>query len=193
MSVKLKYNISCWPDLKINYWGIPKCFNTSIKYALAEKSNKKLEKIDDTCKWIHQESLLHYIDRETALENNYINITLTRNPFDRFLSLCKDVQRRKSLGNKIGSKYSVDSVLNYIERTTEKKRDVHFRSQCYYICHGNKIIPDILAIEEFEDLIKTKVKKLNSIEKTIILTDEQKKRVYNLFKNDFELLRYSYE
>lgn len=193
MSVKLKYNISHWQELNINYWGITKCYNTSIKYALAEKTNKNLKQVDNTCEWVHDQKLIRYIDRNTALKNGCINIALTRNPFDRFISLYKDVHRRKTLSKKVGSKISIDSVLNYIERTNEEKRDVHFRSQCYYICENDKIIPDVITINEFEKMINTKVKKLNSIDQSVVLTDEQRKRVYNLFQKDFELLGYSYE
>ena len=42
MSVK-KYNISKWDNLNVNYWGITKSGNTSIKFALLENQKSEMK------------------------------------------------------------------------------------------------------------------------------------------------------
>jgi hypothetical protein len=45
-----KYNITAWPELGVNFWGITKCANTSMKlhlYKLLSRSTLTLEKDTD--------------------------------------------------------------------------------------------------------------------------------------------------
>ena len=67
--LKLKYNISKWADLKINFWGIPKCGNTSVKYALLKKSGVDGKK-DDVMKWVHNHNAAVYIDIDTYIHTD---------------------------------------------------------------------------------------------------------------------------
>ena len=188
MSVKLKHNISSWDRLKLNYWGIPKCGNTSVKYALAAASELKLQALDDICVWVHKESLTQYITPQQAIENGFRNFTVIRNPLDRFMSMHKDICRREPLSKIVGNDKSINNFLNYLEKTNDDKRNVHFRSQCYFIAQGDKVIPDILSYADIEQMLNTKIEHLNSIEKQYDITDEQKNRVYNIFQKDYELL-----
>lgn len=193
MSVKLRHNISSWDSLKLNYWGLPKCGNTSIKYALAKASELKLQKVDDTCVWVHKENLTKYITPQQAIQNGFKNFTVVRDPIERFISMYKDIHRREQLGRKIGKNKSINTFLKYLEKTPDEKRDVHFRSQCYFLVHNEKVIPDILTYDEIEAMLNVKLEKLNTIKSEVKMTDEQKNKVHELFIDDYKKLGFKYE
>ena len=123
MSIKLKYNISCWDDLGLNYWGITKCGNTSIKYALIESSGRLIDQLiksdaHGADSWVHSENHIKYIDLDTALSNGNRNFAVTRNPYDRFISMYKDTQRRH--GHFFKSKRNI-LIKRKNKRTISKK------------------------------------------------------------------------
>jgi hypothetical protein len=198
---KLKYNISCWDALKLNYWGITKCGNTSIKHSLIMASNTViLEQKPDkhgANSWVHSEKNVLYISSEAALSNGNINFTVTRHPYDRFISMYKDTQRRH---NHFFRKHkdlrvsSINDLITFVENIPDDRREVHFRSQCYYITEKDHILPsivfDINDTERIENTLRTKVEKMNSINTQIHLNEEQKQKVFRIYQKDFELLGY---
>jgi hypothetical protein len=200
-TTKLKYNISCWNSLKLNYWGITKCGNTSIKHALITVSNSIVQeqKTDKhgADSWVHNEKNALYIDTKTALLNGNTNFTVVRNPYDRFISMYKDTQRRHShffRRYKNVSVASINDLITFIEGISDNDREVHFRSQCYYITDKDRILPsivfDVNDAESIEKFLNTKVQRMNSINNQIELNEEQKQRVFRIYQKDFELLGY---
>lgn len=201
MSIKIRYNISQWDHLKLNYWGITKCGNTSVKYSLIQSSGLKnvYKKADASGadSWIHNEKNAKYIDRETALKNGYLNFTVVRNPYDRFLSMYKDVLRRGPhfFKKKAHNIKSPSDLLDFISKIPDHKREVHFRSQCYFITNekGDLLVDKIIDVNnasEISDITKFKIETKNSIQKNITLDEKDRKRVYEIYKNDFNKLGY---
>jgi len=188
IDLKGKFNITTWPNLKINFWGIPKCGNTSMKYALLVNSGIDGKK-DEVMKWVHNHGGAKYIDTKTARNNGFQNVTITRNPYDRFVSMYKDVLRRPQMF-KLNSVKSVDSFLKVLSNKSVK--DMHFKTQCEFIAIDNTIIPDIvLDLDTLdENFMNLNIQKYNFINKEVILTAEQKQKVYELYRQDFELLGY---
>lgn len=186
--LKAKYNITVWPNLKINFWGIPKCGNTSMKYALLVNSGINGKK-DDVMKWVHNHGGATYTDIKTAISNGYQNVTITRNPYDRFVSMYKDVLRRPNMF-KLNSVKSVDSFIKVLNNKSVK--DMHFKLQCEFIAPKNNIIPEIvLDLDTLdENFMNLNIQKYNTINREVTLTNEQKQRVHELYRKDFDLLGY---
>jgi len=188
LQLKAKYNITAWPNLRINFWGIPKCGNTSMKYALLVNSGIDGQK-DEVMKWVHNHGGAKYIDIQTARNNGFQNVTITRNPYDRFVSMYKDVLRRPKMF-RLNSVKSVDSFIKVLDNKSVK--DMHFKLQCQFITINDTVIPDIvLDLDTLdENFMNLNIQKYNSINKEVTLTAEQKQHVYELYRQDFELLGY---
>jgi hypothetical protein len=195
-SLKTKYNITAWDSIGLNYWAITKCGNTSVKASLLEKTGRQLNKQDGINSWVHNDKNVKYISREQALKNGYLNFSVTRNPYDRFISMFKDVKRRPKQFFKNGEKIkSMNNLIDYIQSIPDECRDVHFRSQSYFVCDqkGKILVNQIFDINDTEKLFESLnlvVGKMNSIETEINLDDEQKAKISNLYWKDFEYLGY---
>jgi hypothetical protein len=195
-SLKTKYNITVWDSIGLNYWAITKCGNTSVKASLLEKTGRQIKQIDGVDAWVHNEKNVKYISREQALSNGNMNFTVTRNPYDRFVSMFKDVKRRPKQFFKNGEKIkSIDQLLEYIDQIPDHERDIHFRSQSYFIFDesGRLLVDEKFDINEtarIADSIGLNTNKLNVIESEIVLNEKQKQKVANLYWKDFEHLGY---
>ena len=189
MSLK-DINISTWPGLGYNYWGITKCGSTTVKTHLYQLEtgnvfeNKKHTKI-------HGE--VDYITQEQALSNGLLNFATTRNPYDRFLSMYSDmVLSRPKRGIKAGvsPEMSVNDLLDFIQGTDDL--DVHFKKQTDFIPNRGMLIIDIKQLGNWPlPLTPITLKKHTSKIKHIGLNQLQKERVYLLYQDDFEKLGYS--
>lgn len=176
MSVKLTYSICTLGD--INFWAIPKCGNTTIKYLMLERYGLAItEKLDDeTYRWVHSESKMRYITPEEANSNGKVNFTFIRDKVDRFISLHKDFCiRRKEIPEIYG--LSPDELLEYLlNNSNERNLNIHCRSINYFLEQFNGAV---YRIEDYEH------KKLNSIDKATIITPELRERIVNnLWLND---------
>lgn len=198
MSIKIKYNISQWDSLKLNYWGITKAGNTSMKYALLEKCNKKLEAVDKSTVWVHSMKIANYIDRKTAHSNGYKNFSITRNPYDRTLSMYKDFKKRKStIYSGIAKKFDINSFDDFLEFLLSREVDkinIHFKSQSYFISENGKILVDtfidINEVEKINKLFDINIPHINKIPAKMQLTNEQCKKINTIYAKDFKLFNY---
>jgi nitrous oxide reductase len=192
--IKNRYNISKWDSLELNYWAITKCGNTSVKAALLAKCGVKHQNKDEINAWVHDISNVKYITSQEAINNGYVNFSVTRNPYDRFISMYKDVKRRHNHFFREITVETIDDLLQYIKNTPEKDRDIHFKSQSYFICDKNgKILVDIVYdIDKINKIFDMQLNKLNEIvtDKKIILSKKQTTDIEILFANDFEFLKY---
>jgi hypothetical protein len=201
MKLKILYNISKWDNLGLNYWGITKCGNTSIKYALIQTSKapiaySKKDKFGADS-WVHNEDNASYIDIDTALSNGHRNFTVVRNPYDRFISMFKDTQRRhdhffrKNRNVKIKT---IDDLISFIENTPDEIREVHFRSQSSFISRHDVVLPefvfDITNTVKIQEFLNVRMSHMNLIKSDTQLTPSQKKRIYDIYQKDFKLLGY---
>ena len=192
MNIKRQYNITQWDDYKLNYWAIPKCANTAIKTALSNLQYKE-KMVYSKVKWVHNPDNVMYIDRETAKQNNYYNFSVTRHPYERFISLYKDQGLRRPMFKNIKN-ISIDVFLENLEQYNLDK-DPHTRLQTEYIFDDNKLLVDkVMDISEAKKYLQSFNIELNYANKTqeldISLNDAQKQKVYNIYKEDFEKLGY---
>jgi len=192
MNLKKEYNITQWNKYKLNYWAIPKCANTAIKTALANL-NYKEKMIYSKVKWVHNTNNISYIDRNTALQNGYSNFTVTRHPYDRFISLYKDQGLRRPMFKDIKIT-NIDSFITRLQSYNLDK-DPHTKPQTKYIFdNSTKLVDKVIDINEASKFLKSFNLTLNVVNKTeeliIELTNEQKEKIYNLYKDDFKKLGY---
>lgn len=193
MDVKKAYNITTWHDHKLNYWGIPKCANTSVKMTLLGNTVEDPYSLN---KKIHKKGVLEYISRETALSNSYINFTTIRHPYDRFISLYKDWGLRRSnsktkFNPPVSLDYFIDYVIEYFD--TDNRSERHFKSQAYWLSDNNNLlIKNTFNIKETKKFLAKYNLKLVVANKTkdqnVLLTDMQKEKIYKRYENDFLLL-----
>ena len=187
--IKNTYNISVWPELKLNFWGIPKAGNTSIKYLLHQKSGNSMQIDDDLNQWVHQAKNTYYITPEEAMNNGFTNFTVTRNPYDRFLSMFKDVLRR---GGSMGLSRcrTIENFVAHLELTPDERRNVHFRSQCHFLRDHDIMHMDISDTEKLSNFFQCEVPHKNAIKKSIEMNEHLRKRVYAIYAADFEKFGY---
>jgi hypothetical protein len=143
--LKIAYNITAWPKLNVNYVGITKCMNTSMKAALMEASgyDLKIDNPDHDNAFIHRGKDAEYIDKEEANRNGFKTFTIVRDPHSRAESLYLDfmIKRFDKLG--IGRRLSWPEFINHICLTTDAPRtDIHIRSQHSFI----KDLDDVFVI-----------------------------------------------
>lgn len=142
-SIKQMYNIATFDQLQLNYWGIPKCGNTTIKYILMRADSP--DKLSANPKAVHQQCT--YLTPTQAIHNGYQNFTVLRNPIDRLYSMHKSLSR---LGPDMhGSDNfrrdvlqlfrdpTVEALLRLIQKYRDEDRNIHFRSQASYCLTNN--------------------------------------------------------
>lgn len=192
MNLKQQYNISQWDRYKLNYWAIPKCANTAIKTALS-RLNYTEKMIYSKNKWVHSTDNVLYIDRETAIQNQYLNFTVTRNPYDRFLSLYKDQGLRRPIFKDLDNT-NIDAFLERLQ-LYDLRKNPHTRLQTDYIFdNNNQLVDKIIDIRKAKKFLSSFGLNLNYVNKTmeidIKLNISQKEKIYNLYKEDFKKLGY---
>ena len=188
--LKRKYNISVWVDYRLNYWAIPKCANTAVKLALKNKNYK-----ENDSKWAYNPTKILYVDRDTALSNDNKNFTVVRHPYDRFISLYKDRGLRRPLFKR-GLTFDdfLDKILE--EQYDDSNCYRHIRSMTSYICDDNKniLVDDVIQLDQAKNYLNSLNLTFRIVNKTdnleIDLTDKQKEKIYNRYKNDFVILGY---
>ena len=128
------YNITEWPTLGVNFWGVTKAANSAVKNSLLKSSGYKDFNILDTVS-VNKESLSTYITPAQALKNNLINFAVIRHPVSRTLSAYKDlILTRPARGIKAGlpKNCNLDDFFEFIS-DTDDTHDVHFRSISWFI------------------------------------------------------------
>lgn len=199
-ALKKAFNISQWNELGLNYWGIPKCGNTSVKYALLEKVNRVKDDSSETQQWVHGLDLAEYISRETANTNGNTNFATIRDPYERVKSLYKDFGIRRSdiviMKDVDGDKLkNLDYFLeHYIAKSTDAN-NMHLRSLSYFLVKDNKVlidnVYDINTINSFLSKYNISVPVLNTTQDLqIVFTEEQKQIIYTRYQQDFEIFGY---
>lgn len=202
MTVK-KFNISTWSSIKANYWGITKCGNTSVKYALLEKEGKNIHKPEGVSQWVHDEKIIKYISITKALNGTFENFTVIRNPYNRIISMYNDFIKRKklyliALGNTAKSINNIDDFLEYLISVPNNNLNEHFKPQTDFILIKNKIVVDhifdINNIIEINKKYNLNIPHINTTNNKIELNSHQRRIINKLYEKDFKILNYkSYE
>jgi hypothetical protein len=161
-----RFNITTFHTLKINYFGITKGGNSSIKSALlrADKPNR------DTSIHIHDPRASSYITKSTPLNNGYTNFTILRDPYTRIISMYKDYvvnnkgnkyvknsllwpifffkdAKLKTIAKQDGNKPTKDGLNAFVKmicQYPDEWLNIHFRSQYFFISHNDTIIPSLI-------------------------------------------------
>ena len=193
---KINYNIISFPELSLNYWAIPKAYNTSIKFSLFQAIGRDLSTIKE--EQIHSVDLNRYIDKPTAYSNGFINFSCVRHPYDRVLSLYKDfgLSGRGQLGKLKGG----ESLTEFIEKTMNStdSDNIHLRSQTYFLYDilNNPWFPNIFKTSEvwiFLSKFGIKESFLNkSASKEIKLNKYEKTLIFDRYVTDFKNFNFTY-
>ena len=190
---------------KIIFIHIPKTAGSSIEHLLRDEGNYELDFIGVR----NGRSTHHYMGIELKLILKelypaYYKFSFVRNPYDRLISeyfWC----RIKDVGHKFNKTF--DEFLDYVEDVIKNKKffkpieNDHFIPQYSFLFFNNKlIVNNIFKYEDIETVvplirkrlkIKTVLQHLNKSNKNeITLTNEQKDRIYNLYKIDFQTFNY---
>jgi hypothetical protein len=190
---------------KIIFIHIPKTAGSSIEHLLSDGEKYKLDFIGVR----NGRSTHHYMGIELNiilkdLYKEYYKFSFVRNPYDRLISeyfWC----RLNNVGHQFNKTF--DEFLDYVENVFKNKNffkpieNDHFIPQYSFLFFNNKLL--VNNIFKYEDIqtaiplikkrlkIKTEFQHLNKSNKIeITLTDEQKERIYNLYKIDFQTFNY---
>jgi hypothetical protein len=190
---------------KIIFIHIPKTAGSSIEHLLRDEGKYELDFIGVR----NGRSTHHYMGIELKLilkelYPTYYKFSFVRNPYDRLISeyfWC----RLNNVGHKFNKTF--DEFLDYVEDVIKNKNffkpieNDHFIPQYSFLFFNNKLlVNNIFKYEDIETVaplikkrlkINTVLQHLNKSKKNeITLTQEQKDRIYNLYKIDFQTFNY---
>ena len=173
-SNRVKFVIYSFDDAKLNYWGITKCANISISRALEERFGEP-----------------SFPGPMQAKDSDYYNFSVIREPVERFISMYKMNLERPELCY-LKEPLSVDELLEHIQNTPDSERNVHFKSQSYFIAPQGVIIPELYRVDALNTLEQTlgvEIPYLNksSTEKTVDLTENQLNTIRETFRADIDI------
>ena len=190
---------------KCIYIHIPKCAGTSVEQFLREHGKNGLQ-----YHGVREGRSMHHftafdLKRENPhIFNIYYKFSIVRNPYDRLLSEYYWTPV-PNLGYKYG-KTKADFLYNITHIIKNKKYNEniyydHFIPQYRFVYHYKKLLVDqIFKFEDLEWVVGYLKKKLNInmdfplLNKSIKKdgwTENQKRKIYNLYKDDFIIFNYS--
>tara|TARA_B100001287_G_C22511130_1_gene448329 strand:- start:107 stop:802 length:696 start_codon:yes stop_codon:yes gene_type:complete len=194
-------NITSWPNLGLNYWGITKCGNTSIKHHLFKQTSGSVftrPELD-----IHDGVDTEEISPKEANENGHRNFCVVRHPVSRFFSMYKDMclsrpERGKLAG--VEQNWSPLDLINFIMNVEDRKMlDVHFVEQNRFIKEAKNCI--IIKLERlssdwpFSFPYPKKRKNVTEILQKVNfklsnVSTELENYIYQFYSDDYKILGY---
>ena len=198
--------------IKTIFHGIPKNASTSVKNILYEANWGK--PFEGNKQWVHKGnekggSIYPSIDMVRSNKyDSYTHFTVVRHPYDRFISFYNDLfLGATKIRNNIPPFYTdnkillepipINAAIEVINQYTDDEADEHFASQSSFVYKEN--IP-YLKMESLEEEWVSMCDHLNIAHKAlpvynksnnvVLLTDDQKSRIYNRYKEDFERFKY---
>lgn len=204
-----------YEKIKVVFHGIPKNASTSIKSMLYKLEHGN-EFSGENKQFIHKGnhkggSIYPEVETIPSYKNadGWLHISVVRNPYERFCSFYNDlVLRSASFRTGTPSFYidnhidilnlTVNQTLDMIEQYNDSEADEHFVSQYQYI-HSDEC--EFLHVEslkeEFERFCSEnnfqilELKQMNKSLEDLVLTEEQKNRVYKRYEKDF--IKFGYQ
>lgn len=199
-----------YKKLKVVFHGIPKNASTSVKNALYQYEHG--HEFEGNKQWVHkgnEKGGSIYPDVQCIKEkfNTWLHFSVVRNPYDRFKSFYNDLFAGTTkvrhnvppfyLENNIELKPTlIDDVISMIESFDDEEADEHFASQSSFIYCDVELIKMEELDQQWKKLTRdlgVDYMPLNVYNKSIDmieLTQQQKQRIYNRYKNDFENFGY---
>lgn len=195
---------------KFLFFAVPKTASTSIRHVLKEYSDKiSIKKFNHLIKYdpLHMDqSVARNIFKEAGihLPKNMFEFVFVRNPYEKLCSQISYASKSKQANIDFSN---VDKVLDVYENLIHKNiwfdNDLRFYNFClqsYWTTNPISSNFKVFKVEEIDsawDSIRDELKLdlpdlpvINKSEKTITLTDGQKHRAYEIFKQDFDLFGY---
>jgi len=184
---------------------IPKTAGTSVEQFLIDKGRNEISfrGVNNNRSMHHYSSLK--LQKIIPLKfNQYYKFSIVRNPYDRLLSEYYWTPV-PNLGYKYG-KTKADFLYNITHIIKNKKYNEniyydHFIPQYRFVYHYKKLLVDqIFKFEDLEWVVGYLKKKLNInmdfplLNKSIKKdgwTENQKRKIYNLYKDDFRIFNYN--
>jgi len=137
--------------------------------------------------------------------DGYYKFAIVRNPYTRFVSTYHWCQI-EGIGKIAGQ--SIDDFISYCEEIVKKGYynltiyHDHMIPQYKFIYDDNNklMVDDLFRVERYGEVVKMlkdrygvspKKEFAAGYDKAFSLTSSQKKRIYNIYKRDFELLKYN--
>ena len=211
----MKYNrqTPCIYHIKrIVYHGIPKNASTSIKNMLYEAEWGK--PYSGNKQWVHKgnekggsiyPSITMIQSRKYA---SYFHFTVVRNPYDRFKSFYSDLFLGSTdirnntppfyIDNNIKLKLTpVDEVVDMVCDFTDDDADEHFASQSSFVYKNpimylkmEAIAEEWISLCDKLDIAHKPLPVYNKSNSSVLLTEEQKNKLYKRYQEDFERFKY---
>ena len=160
-------NVTSYQNYKLNFFAVTKCGGTAIKAALLKEKIIDSSSLRYDYVYDHPEAV--YITKEHAslMSDEWLNFSVIRHPYERFMSLYKhfiirDPLRRKELHPHLQQHGGLDYFADFLfDNTDNETCNHHMKSICSFLMDKNDvIIPDIVF--RFEEEYDTLIDFLNS-------------------------------
>lgn len=209
-----QYSIASFPNLKINFIAIPKTGTSSFLTSLIEESDpKNIESVlSKSHEYSHNRKFATYITPDDANSNNFLSVSILRNPIDRFISQYRDFFFGYKINHKTnGSKEfnrdwqnfknslpSENDFLDFILSYQEDDIDMHFRSQYWFVKYIKPVNNYFIRLENLNSSI-TSLNKISNLNlqiynrntthtiKNINLNTDIKEKIKIKYAKDFTL------
>ena len=188
-------NVTWWPNLNLNYWGITKCGNTKIRSHLFKLSTGVEYEISTA----FEKENLSFIYRKKAFKNKCRNFTVTRHPLLRFFSAWKDLcKTRPRRGVKAGldPSWSPLELAQWVEHMPDAAVDIHFKSQHWFVPKQLDVEIDLQSIQKnwpFDVAAPTSESVRPSTQIPFEIDDATAQIVMRRYQTDYERFGYSEE
>ena len=201
-----------YKNLKVVFHGIPKNASTTIKNALYEAEHGK--EFNGNKQWVHKGnekggSIYPSLEEIETNYEDYLHLTVVRDPYTRFRSFYSDLfLGMTSIRDNIPPFYidnninfldnDIESVLDIIEYFSDDDADEHFASQKSFLHYHNVHWIEMEHLNEQWsnvcnrlDIAFDPLPVYNKTNNHVMLTDDQKERIFNRYKDDFWSFNYA--
>ena len=201
----VRQNITAWPELGINYWGINKNASSTLTLHFATLCGE----IDPTEQDIEygiagkERMDQRYITQEQAFNNGLINFGVSRHPLTRFKSVYKHlkhpktvIQQRTLRKARFDPTWTPEQFLEHIRSTFEsgKKINKHWKQQTQFIptpWRLEHVIKMERLVEDWPlDIPPPNIKSNPTVSKDIDLDEDI---IYDLYHEDYLSFGYPYQ
>ena len=154
-------NITSYPDLRLNFFGIPKAGNTAIKASLLKVNIRDSSKLRHDEVYDHKERI--YITKEYAIklsnQNSFVNFSVIRSPYRRMMSLyhhfvIRDPSRMPELHPNLKD-CNFEYFINFLfDNTTDDTCNHHMKSLCHFLLDKNNVIIPSIIFDLDDNILK---------------------------------------